>query len=610
MKAEMHKMKNVAIILIIILGLSLFGVFLPKTQAAISTQTYSFVSKWGSAGSGPGQFNSPNGLAVDNAGYVYVADYYNNRVEKFTAAGDFILEWGTYGTGAGQFSYPVAVTVDSSGYVYVADTYNNRIQKFTSEGVFLVQWGTEGSGPGQFSLPIGISAEGSDYIYVTDQFNYRVEKFTTAGVFVLQWGGYGSGPGQFVSTGGVAVDNSGHVYVTDDWSQRVEKFTTAGVFTLQWGSSGSGDGQFIHPGRVAVDTDGNVYTTDYGNNYVQKFTSNGDFLTKWGGLGSDDGQFNGASGIAVDTSGAVYVSEAANNRVQKFSCPLNTEWDIMLNASVGIYIDHSQLGARNSATSGFDSAFDTVNAPTPPGGIDSYIWCPNNPTSPVDLRKLETSMIPPSDNMVWNYLIATIGISGSLTISWSSAAISAIPQQFIVLLTDSQGNTVANMRNSNSHIFASQENQIYSFNVKVLLLSELTLNLNTGWNMVSFTVLPTDTLFADAFSGKGYYQVLTWTGTSYTQPSNIEAGRGYWILVLSPTTLSLTGIPVTSYTFDLPAGWSMIGSINGVVNCGSVFSGYYQMLTWSGTSYTTATTIEPGKGYWALVLTPTHITVG
>jgi hypothetical protein len=54
----------------------------------------------------------------------------------------------------------------------------------------------------------------------------------------------------------------------------------------------------------------------------------------------------------------------------------------------------------------------------------------------------------------------------------------------------------------------------------------------------------------------------------------------------------------------------MIGSVNGKsVNASSVFPGYYQLVTWSGTSYTTAATIEPGKGYWALVLSPTHIVV-
>jgi hypothetical protein len=134
------------------------------------------------------------------------------------------------------------------------------------------------------------------------------------------------------------------------------------------------------------------------------------------------------------------------------------------------------------------------------------------------------------------------------------------------------------------------------------------LSLNAGWNMVSFPVTPADTSFSSIFGGLPYYQVLTWSGTSYVTPTNMEAGRGYWVLVLSSTTVDITGAPVESYELDLPAGWSMIGSIYGsTVNAATVFPSYYQLLTWSGTSYVTATTIEPGKGYWALVLTPTHI---
>jgi hypothetical protein len=113
------------------------------------------------------------------------------------------------------------------------------------------------------------------------------------------------------------------------------------------------------------------------------------------------------------------------------------------------------------------------------------------------------------------------------------------------------------------------------------------------------------------FRDIGYYQVLTWDETSYVKPSVAEIGRGYWVLVLEETTVNVTaGAPVESYELDLPAGWSMIGSIyDSTVDASTVFPGYYQLLTWSGTSYVTATTIEPGKGYWALVLAPTHVDV-
>jgi len=136
------------------------------------------------------------------------------------------------------------------------------------------------------------------------------------------------------------------------------------------------------------------------------------------------------------------------------------------------------------------------------------------------------------------------------------------------------------------------------------------LDLKAGWNMVSFSVIPANTNFSNIFTGAGYYQVLTWSGTSYVTPTNAEAGHGYWVLVLSATPLNVTGTPLTSYERDLPAGWSMIGSINGAIeDANTIFPGYYQLLTWSGTSYITATTIDPGKGYWALVLTAAYISV-
>jgi len=141
-----------------------------------------------------------------------------------------------------------------------------------------------------------------------------------------------------------------------------------------------------------------------------------------------------------------------------------------------------------------------------------------------------------------------------------------------------------------------------------------TLNLNAGWNMISFPVIPVNASFSNIFSGVGYYQVLTWSGTSYATPTAAEAGRGYWALVLSPATINVTGVPVESYELNLSAGWSMIGSVyNATVNGDNVFPppAFYQLLTWNGFSYVDAKPvgIESGRGYWALVLVPTHINV-
>ena len=297
---------------------------------------------------------------------------------------------------------------------------------------------------------------------------------------------------------------------------------------------------------------------------------------------------------------------------QIYLSTVDKEWDIGLTSSISGYSDVTRIGVRFSATTGFDTAIDAINPPQSPAGVDGYIWCPSNPVSPVDLTKLKTSMVAPQQDINYTYKIDTIGTSGSLTISWTSQELSTIPQQYGVFLLDPLGNTIANMRNVNSYSFAATADQSYSFIVRVVIQATLTLSLTTGWNMVSFSVLPTTgTSFANIFSGISNYQVKTWTGTSYNTPTNVEIGRGYWVLVLAPTTLSITGIPITSYSLDLPAGWSMIGSVNqGTISDAGVFPGFYQSLTWSDNSYISATTIEPGKGYWVVVLTPTHIEVG
>ena len=101
---------------------------------------YNAETKWGTSGSGNGQFSGPTGVAVDGSGKVYVMDYSNNRVQKFDSSGTYLTKWGNYGSGDGQFQYAIGLAVDGGGTVYVADDSNQRIQKFDSGGAFLTKW--------------------------------------------------------------------------------------------------------------------------------------------------------------------------------------------------------------------------------------------------------------------------------------------------------------------------------------------------------------------------------------------------------------------------------------------------------------------------------------
>jgi C1A family cysteine protease/uncharacterized membrane protein len=288
------------------------------------SETYVFTTKWGTDGTGDGQFKNPDGIDVDSSGNVFVADFYNDRIQKFNSSGTFLMKWGRSGSGNGQFRYPSGVATDSSDNIYVSDgTYegavNHRIQKFGPDGTFLLKWGSYGSGDGQFNSSTSVAVDTSDNIYIADRGNNRIQKFSSNGTFLLKWGSIGSGDGHFIQPKGIAVDSSGNVFVADTKNHRIQKFSSSGIFLSKWGSYGSVDGQFKYPRGIAVDSSGNVYVTDMYNHRVQKFSSTGTFLATWGSEGSDDGQFKYPNGVTVDTSGNVYVADTENHRIQKFA---------------------------------------------------------------------------------------------------------------------------------------------------------------------------------------------------------------------------------------------------------------------------------------------------
>jgi DNA-binding beta-propeller fold protein YncE len=135
--------------LIFVGTLLLFVLPLATAQQKEQQEEYSFIDKWDSEGSKNGQLKAPHSIDVDsNNGSVYVADSGNNRVQKFSTAGQFIATWGTEGSENGQLKNLHDVTVDPSGkFIYTLELGNNhRVQKFTADGKFISRWAYEETG--------------------------------------------------------------------------------------------------------------------------------------------------------------------------------------------------------------------------------------------------------------------------------------------------------------------------------------------------------------------------------------------------------------------------------------------------------------------------------
>ena len=142
-----------------------------------------FIRSMGTKGTGYGQLNEPNGIAIDREGNIDVADAANHRVEKLAPDGSVVAQWSDPG-----FYGPRDIAIGPDNSIYVLDQGHSRIVKMDANGNVLAVWGSEGSGDGQFANHTSLAVDPkTNRIYVADPLHKRIQVFDSNGKFLWKW---------------------------------------------------------------------------------------------------------------------------------------------------------------------------------------------------------------------------------------------------------------------------------------------------------------------------------------------------------------------------------------------------------------------------------------
>lgn len=307
---------------------------------------------------GPGseaRFSGLQGVAVGIGGEILVTEYGNRTVRRISSTGEvstlagFTAKAGNRdGTGSdARFLSPNGMALDLAGNLWVTDTSNHTIRKVTPAGMVTTVAGLVGvegdvNGTGSqagFRSPTHLTRDLSGNFLITDWRNHQIRKMTPAGVVTNYAGApgvasYQDGTGvaaRFSTPGDSVLDPQGNLFVTDRDFHTIRKITPDRVVTTVAGlrgQSGSYDGHiantnpnsrptFRNPGAIAMTPNGNLYVADTGNYTVRQITPAGFVNTIAGQAGTgarvdgpgDTARFSSPSAIVADADGNLLVAD-------------------------------------------------------------------------------------------------------------------------------------------------------------------------------------------------------------------------------------------------------------------------------------------------------------
>jgi poly(3-hydroxybutyrate) depolymerase/sugar lactone lactonase YvrE len=303
----------------------------------------------------------PEAVALKADGSLFIADTGNQRVRQvrldqtiMTVAGQAAASAfqdpdreGIAATGA-HFYAPEGLVLDRAGNLLIADTLDRMVRQVTPEGIISTVAGKARSsvhisfsgdnGPAtqaELSFPTGLAVDSHRRLFIADTENHRVRmvdpegKITTvAGTGAPGFSGDGKAAtaAQLNEPWGLAVDRHGNLFIVDASNHRIRKRTPEGRITTVAGAGTpgySGDGgparraQLNHPLGLAVDSQGNLFIVDQRNYRVRRVAPNGVITTVFGGAGAPAAPRYYPSSVAVDRSGSLLIADPFNHRIWK-----------------------------------------------------------------------------------------------------------------------------------------------------------------------------------------------------------------------------------------------------------------------------------------------------
>ena len=246
-------------------------ILLAKSSARVGDQPISTID-----------IDNPWGIVINHKREIVVTE--KHWISVYSQGGVKLRSFGRRGLKEGEFNNPRGVAVDEDDNILVADYNNNRIQKFTSDGEFLAAVGTKGNKPLQFKGPKAITFNTfNKKVYVGDKNRVQIlnSDLTYCGLFR-----------EDINSTGIGCDRSGRVYLSLDPDGQIVVFSANGDFLNMIGKRSA----FCASEDVAIDDDNNVlYMSNSIKGQVSAFTLEGDVLYSFGkfsglrGLAVDSG---------------------------------------------------------------------------------------------------------------------------------------------------------------------------------------------------------------------------------------------------------------------------------------------------------------------------------